>query len=122
MSSKCKRFQYKLWALVNGPHDSIIWHPKGESILVNFSKFKEILNGNDFCKSSNKASFIRQLNLYGFKTVINIEDCRDRDIKEYCNSNFKRGHFNLLTKITRNGDHVANKVSVYIFIYLNIFT
>lgn len=75
---KPKNFLAKLWRLLNNPtKKSIFWDTEGEAIIINPHLFeREILApgphalGNvDTFKTTNFSSFIRQLNLYGFKRV-----------------------------------------------------
>lgn len=54
------------------PH-AIEWHNKGTSILIkDATEFEKILPR--FFKHKKMASFIRQLNLYGFKKVKNSQN------------------------------------------------
>ncbi|XP_063750450.1 heat shock factor protein 5 [Eleginops maclovinus] len=92
-------FPAKLWRLVNNPlNEGICWDSHGEVILVDQQLFeKKILSPGantspDAFKTTNFSSFVRQLNLYGFKKV-------DQPIKQtgcmagyhqFINPNFKR--------------------------------
>lgn len=68
-------FPGKLWRLVNDPHIcSIFWDNSGEGILINQKSFvDEVLfhtrQMHKYFKTTDFTSFIRQLNLYGFKKV-----------------------------------------------------
>ncbi|GBM51227.1 hypothetical protein AVEN_73841-1 [Araneus ventricosus] len=98
-----QRFQYKLWNLVNSNKSSSIqWNKTGDAILFNFVQFKkEILDCDaDFCKSNKLTSFIRQLNLYGFKKTSDIK--RKKESHEFRNSFFLRGREDLLQYVKRN--------------------
>lgn len=105
-------FQFKLYRLVSQGASGITWSITGDSIFIDVAKFKKFLSrDNTFCKSKNVNSFIRQLNLYGFKTVIDLEGenakhSHNKNLKEYSNSCFLRGRFDLLPNITRNGRDV----------------
>ena len=68
--SKSAKFPRKLWDIINSCESGAIsWSTDGESILVNYKQFQEeYLSANTF-KTDNIASFIRQLNLYGFRKV-----------------------------------------------------
>ncbi|XP_071958423.1 uncharacterized protein [Antedon mediterranea] len=64
-------FPGKLWRLVNNNlFRSIQWSPEGTSVVINSGLFKrEVLSGGEYgvFKTTNFTSFIRQLNLYGFR-------------------------------------------------------
>ena len=67
-------FLYKLWTLVNDEAISCIhWSQDGEKIVIeNPTKFTaKVLVSSDkqLFKTKNISSFIRQLNLYGFRRV-----------------------------------------------------
>lgn len=67
-------FPEKLWWIVNNPkHEEIHWNSEGTSIVIpNTRKFvDEILNSpsSALFKTKNFSSFVRQLNLYGFRKV-----------------------------------------------------
>ena len=67
-------FPEKLWELVNDPTcDVIEWNRDGKSLVIpNVQNFiTEILNNpsKPIFKTKNFASFVRQLNLYGFRKI-----------------------------------------------------
>uniref|UniRef100_A0A8D0CRX5 Heat shock transcription factor 1 n=1 Tax=Sander lucioperca TaxID=283035 RepID=A0A8D0CRX5_SANLU len=88
-------FLTKLWTLVEDPDTDplICWSPSGTSFHVfdqgRFSK--EVLP--KFFKHNNMASFIRQLNMYGFRKV--------KDDTEFQHPFFIRGQEGLLENIKR---------------------
>ncbi|XP_062845036.1 heat shock factor protein 5 [Trichomycterus rosablanca] len=106
-------FPAKLWRLVNNPQtQSIRWDSNGEGIFIDQKLFEaELLSPTnkhlgilpDFFKTKNFASFVRQLNLYGFKKVTEDHDSgsvRDR-VYHYRNPNFKQGQPELLANVLR---------------------
>ncbi|XP_053522638.1 heat shock factor protein 4 isoform X3 [Artibeus jamaicensis] len=100
-------FLGKLWALVGDPNtDHLIrWSPGGTSFLVSDqSRFaKEVLP--QYFKHSNMASFVRQLNMYGFRKVVSIEQGGllrpERDHVEFQHPSFLRGREQLLERVRR---------------------
>ncbi|KAF6077729.1 heat shock transcription factor 4 [Phyllostomus discolor] len=100
-------FLGKLWALVGDPStDHLIrWSPSGTSFLVSDqSRFaKEVLP--QYFKHSNMASFVRQLNMYGFRKVVSIEQGGllrpERDHVEFQHPSFLRGREQLLERVRR---------------------
>ncbi|XP_003799453.1 heat shock factor protein 4 isoform X2 [Otolemur garnettii] len=100
-------FLGKLWALVGDPGtDHLIrWSPSGTSFLVSDqSRFaKEVLP--QYFKHSNMASFVRQLNMYGFRKVVSIEQGGllrpERDHVEFQHPSFVRGREQLLERVRR---------------------
>jgi len=74
--SRRAKFPGKLYNLVsNTESGSIVWSPSGLSFQVNYSRFEQeyldptIKRADTGFKSNNLASFVRQLNLYGFKKI-----------------------------------------------------
>lgn len=68
-------FLAKLWKMVDDPstNDLILWSPSGTSFLIrDQTRFcKELLPM--YYKHNNLASFIRQLNMYGFHKVVSVD-------------------------------------------------
>ncbi|XP_029919903.1 heat shock factor protein 1 isoform X2 [Myripristis murdjan] len=105
--SNVPAFLTKLWTLVEDPDTDplICWSPNGTSFHVfdqgRFSK--EVLP--KFFKHNNMASFIRQLNMYGFRKVVHIEHGGlvkpERDDTEFQHPFFIRGQEHLLENIKR---------------------
>ena len=67
-------FPEKLWWIVNNPkRDEIHWNAQGTCLVIpNTQRFiSEVLNNksNGLFKTKHFASFVRQLNLYGFRKV-----------------------------------------------------
>ncbi|XP_030304337.1 heat shock factor protein 2 isoform X2 [Calypte anna] len=103
-------FLSKLWALVGEDPNSqlITWSQNGQSFLVlDEQRFaKEILP--KYFKHNNMASFVRQLNMYGFRKVVHVESGivkleRDGPV-EFQHAYFKQGREDLL-------EHIKRKVS-----------
>uniref|UniRef100_A0A8C5PZR4 Heat shock transcription factor 4 n=1 Tax=Leptobrachium leishanense TaxID=445787 RepID=A0A8C5PZR4_9ANUR len=104
-------FLTKLWTLVEDPETNhlICWSVNGTSFHVfDQGRFaKEVLP--KYFKHNNMASFVRQLNMYGFRKVVNIEQGGlvkpERDDTEFQHLYFLQGHEHLL-------EHIKRKVSV----------
>lgn len=105
--SNVPAFLTKLWTLVEDPQtDELIrWSPNGTSFHVfDHGRFsKEVLP--KFFKHNNMASFIRQLNMYGFRKVVHLEQGGlvkpERDDTEFQHPFFIKGHEYLLENIKR---------------------
>ncbi|KAM4614263.1 heat shock factor protein 4-like [Discoglossus pictus] len=109
--SNVPAFLTKLWTLVEDPDTNhlICWSVNGTSFHVfDQGQFaKEVLP--KYFKHNNMASFVRQLNMYGFRKVVNIEQGGlvkpERDDTEFQHLYFLQGHEHLL-------EHIKRKVSV----------
>merc|ERR1712156_178104 len=118
-------FLSKLWQLVNDQQNRqlVRWAPGGRSFLVmDQTKFsKEILP--NYFKHQKMNSFIRQLNMYGFKKVPKLTEgtlnATESDQIEFANDHFVRGQPDLIHQIKRkdtkrlvtrvnNGDRMIN--------------
>ncbi|KAM4522502.1 heat shock factor protein 2 isoform 2-T2 [Odontesthes bonariensis] len=106
-NSNVPAFLTKLWTLVEDADTNkfICWSQEGSSFLVlDEQRFaKEILP--KFFKHNNMASFIRQLNMYGFRKVMHIDTGivkqeRDGPV-EFQHPYFKHGQDDLLENIKR---------------------
>lgn len=109
-------FLAKLWALVNDPtcDHLIAWDPSGGSFHVyDQARFaREILPR--YFKHNNFASFIRQLNMYGFRKLSTIEHGslkNERDDIEFAHPSFIRGQDTLLEFIKRRAPENQPKTS-----------
>ncbi|EFN73771.1 Heat shock factor protein [Camponotus floridanus] len=99
-------FLAKLWKLVEDPEtDNLIcWSPNGRSFFIkNQAKFaRELLP--HYYKHNNMASFVRQLNMYGFHKKVSVElgglKC-DKDEMEFAHQFFHKAHPYLLEHIKR---------------------
>ncbi|XP_068933041.1 heat shock factor protein 2 isoform X1 [Petaurus breviceps papuanus] len=106
-SSNVPAFLSKLWTLVEEAHTNefITWSQNGQSFLVlDEQRFaKEILP--KYFKHNNMASFVRQLNMYGFRKVVHVDSGivkqeRDGPV-EFQHPYFKQGQDDLLENIKR---------------------
>ncbi|KAI4891171.1 hypothetical protein NFI96_032404 [Prochilodus magdalenae] len=109
-NSNVPAFLTKLWTLVedSDTNEFICWSQEGNSFLVlDEQRFaKEILP--KFFKHNNMASFVRQLNMYGFRKVMHVDTGvvkqeRDGPV-EFQHPYFKHGQDDLL-------EHIKRKVS-----------
>ncbi|XP_044236150.1 heat shock factor protein 1 isoform X15 [Ursus arctos] len=116
--SNVPAFLTKLWTLVSDPDtDALIcWSPRvsqqsGNSFHVfDQGQFaKEVLP--KYFKHNNMASFVRQLNMYGFRKVVHIEQGGlvkpERDDTEFQHPCFLRGQEQLLENIKRKVTSVS---------------
>lgn len=94
-------FPQKLWHLVNDSGiNAIIWNEKGDGIIINKNLIaKDFLHLNGF-KATCFASFVRQLNLYGFRKSQRFD--RDKpNIHHYSHPNFKYNQPELICHVKR---------------------
>ena len=109
-----KNFPAKLWHLVNNPANrAICWDSSGEVIIIDQQLFeKQILSPGsiasdnaDAFKTTNFSSFVRQLNLYGFRKAGPANTAPTNVITgthhHFFNLNFKRNHPELLVNLRR---------------------
>ncbi|XP_014448747.1 heat shock factor protein 1 [Tupaia chinensis] len=111
--SNVPAFLTKLWTLVSDPDtDALIcWSPSGNSFHVfDQGQFAKAVLPKYF-KHSNMASFVRQLNMYGFRKVVHIEQGGlvkpERDDTEFQHPCFLRGQEQLLENIKRKVTSVS---------------
>jgi len=99
-------FLAKLWKMVDNPDaDNLIsWSEDGSSFTIrNQGEFTKTLLPY-YYKHSNMASFVRQLNMYGFHKVMSVESGGlkgDKDEVEFAHPFFLRGQEHLLDQIKR---------------------
>lgn len=101
------KFPLKLWRIVNECRSGAIrWGPFGKTILIDYNQFQaEYLE----CpvpkfKTRNMTSFVRQLNMYGFKKLQTQQRnvmSRFCNIHEFYNESFRGNRPDLLSKVKR---------------------
>ncbi|CAK6971835.1 heat shock factor protein 5 [Scomber scombrus] len=108
-------FPAKLWRLVNSrTNRAICWDNGGEVIIIDQQMFeKQILTPEsittdnvDAFKTTNFSSFVRQLNLYGFRKADPANTTTPTKVvngtfHHFFNPNFKRNHPELLVNLRR---------------------
>uniref|UniRef100_UPI001ED82428 MAX dimerization protein MGA a n=1 Tax=Scatophagus argus TaxID=75038 RepID=UPI001ED82428 len=107
-------FPAKLWCLVNNPEiPAICWDSDGDVIVIDQRLFeRQILSPSTTSsdttgtfKTTNFSSFVRQLNLYGFRKVdpvLNHHPSGDSGTYHcFCNQNFKRSCPELVASVRR---------------------
>ncbi|XP_069588276.1 heat shock factor protein 1 isoform X2 [Ranitomeya imitator] len=121
--SNVPAFLAKLWSLVEDPETDplICWSPEGSSFHV-FDQgcfAKEVLP--KYFKHNNMASFVRQLNMYGFRKVVHIEQGGlmkpEKDDTEFQHPYFIRGHETLLENIKRKVNNLSGTKPVEVKVH-----
>lgn len=120
VSKQPPAFIQKMWLMVNDPenHQYIRWSNDGESFLVAHREefMKSILP--KYFKHNNFASFVRQLNMYGWHKVQDItsgllrDDRNPEEVLQFKNALFLRGREDLLDSIVRNKSAATEADSV----------
>ncbi|KAM7283215.1 hypothetical protein ISCGN_000348 [Ixodes scapularis] len=109
-------FPQKLWRIINEcTSGAISWSVDGKVVVIDYANFQStyMYEQQEIFKTSNMRSFIRQLNLYGFRKV----SPHDRVMAQYSsstrgnttssgihafrNESFVRGRPDLLRRVTR---------------------
>lgn len=115
------RFPQKLWYLINIRTDAILWGGTGRTILLNYKVLYNYLQcNNSVFKTSNISSFVRQLNLYGFRKVTShLQDplCNSSNpyMHEYMHDYFQFRRPELLNKITRKALNMKKNVKCKVY-------
>lgn len=112
--SKRPAFVVKLWKMVNDPSNEhyISWMESGDAFQVKDreSFMKYVLP--KYFKHNNLASFIRQLNMYGWHKIQDVNSgalVLTDEVLQFENPNFIRGREDLLDKIVRNKPSKENE-------------
>lgn len=107
-------FLGKLWKMVNDTETNhlISWSPSGKTFVIKNQAdiARELLPL--YYKHNNMASFIRQLNMYGFHKITSVENGGlryEKDEIEFSHPCFMKGHAYLLEHIKRK---IANPKSI----------
>ncbi|CAN7996862.1 unnamed protein product [Ixodes hexagonus] len=109
------RFPKKLWRIVNECRSgAIAWSSDGTSVVIDYPKFQSdyLDNRLDTFKTKNITSFIRQLNLYGFRKVspyfkvsphskVPAANANNADVHVFRNDYFVKGRPDLLPRVAR---------------------
>lgn len=104
-------FPAKLWRMINNPDNSAIcWDNTGDLVVIDQKLFEKMvlspsgqaLSGLDGFKTTNFSSFVRQLNLYGFKKPESIKSPPEKStVHLFFNPYFKQYHPELLVNLRR---------------------
>merc|ERR1719357_272632 len=114
-------FLAKLWKMVDNPEtdELISWSEEGTSFIIkNQPEFTQSLLPY-YYKHSNMASFVRQLNMYGFHKVMSVESGGlkgDKDEIEFAHPYFLRGQEHLLDQIKRKVSVAAARPGPGVFL------
>ncbi|KAK9536171.1 hypothetical protein VZT92_005979 [Zoarces viviparus] len=106
---KSDNFPAKLWRLVNNPvNEAIFWDKDGLVVVIDQILFEQQVlsprnsssasNNADTFQTGNFSSFLRNLNLYGFKKSDTYDDVKYR---YYHHPNFKREYPELVASLVR---------------------
>ena len=98
MKSDAPAFLKKLSAMLEQPDNYIEWTHEGTSFKINDREQFTMQTLPQYFKHNNFASFIRQLNMYGFHKVQHIVG----EEWEFTHEYFKRDQPDLMSLITRN--------------------
>ncbi|XP_055053920.2 heat shock factor protein 5 isoform X4 [Misgurnus anguillicaudatus] len=99
-------FPAKLWKLVNDPHNSsVTWSPDEDGVIINQQQFEielmlPVKQNPKLFKTTNFHSFIRQLNLYGFRKMLD-DSSKARQLHHFYNPNFRKDQPELLVNLKR---------------------
>ncbi|XP_065771587.1 heat shock transcription factor, X-linked member 3-like [Muntiacus reevesi] len=103
-------FPRKLWRIMeDATFTSVHWNDKGDMVVIEADLFQmEVLQRrgvDQICETDSIKSFIRELNLYGFRKIRSSgRSERRKKLMIYRNSNFQRDKPLLLQNIQRKGN------------------
>lgn len=105
--SRRPAFVLKLWNMVNDKKNQeyIRWADDGQSFIIQSKENFDQLVLPRYFKHSNYSSFVRQLNLYGWHKVQDVNSGSmqsGEEIRQFKSPYFIRGREDLLDKIVRN--------------------
>ncbi|XP_075732598.1 heat shock factor protein 5-like [Rhipicephalus microplus] len=108
------RFPEKLWMIVNDcKSDAISWSVDGSAIAIDYMKFQVgyLKNRPDIFKTKNISSFLRQLNMYGFKKISPpcSLDSEKTGLHYFRNRSFAKGRPDLLPEVNRKSVELWSK-------------
>ncbi|KAH8019038.1 hypothetical protein HPB51_016138 [Rhipicephalus microplus] len=108
------RFPEKLWMIVNDcKSGAISWSVDGSAIAIDYMKFQVgyLKNRPDIFKTKNISSFLRQLNMYGFKKISPpcSLDSEKTGLHFFRNRSFAKGRPDLLPEVNRKSVELWSK-------------
>lgn len=119
------KFPHKLWRIVNECNTGAIqWGIYGKTILIDYNLFQAQYLECEVpkFKTRNMTSFVRQLNMYGFKkmqTQVKNDSSRCCNIHEFFHNSFRFGRNDLLDSVKRRPTPVKNSKVVQNLEYQN---
>lgn len=101
-SIESKKFPYKLWSLINDKSVHCIhWDDSGKVLIIQLPEFQNQLLPSKTFTTSQYSSFVRQLNIYGFRKVRESELESNAKVVGFQHEYFIRGNESLLKLIKR---------------------
>lgn len=102
------KFPQKLWHIINRCESGAIsWGSTGCTVILDYKKFQDeyLSNEEKIFKTNNMTSFIRQLNMYGFRKVAThkseVLNFNNPNIHEFVHESFQCGRVDLLDRVVR---------------------
>ena len=100
-----KKFPFKMWDLINDPSSECVhWNNAGDKIVIQVPEFVDKFLPSETFTTRYYPSFIRQLNIYGFKKfrgTEGVESLTIRKVDVFHHEYFKRGQDFLVKLIKR---------------------
>ena len=110
MEATTPKFLWQLQVLLSENPDYIRWDEDGKNFtIIDEAGFTKNVLGRYF-KHKQFSSFVRQLNMYGFKKVMGVHNT---DYSSYYHPCFERDNYELMEKIKRKtsvNDKISNEV------------